>query len=177
MTPNTELDDCCRVDIPLQDASVCPTCAVRGKTVSRFTVSVIAKNPEIYLHPEHLPEGKYFICETKSCPTVYFSSERGIILNRKDVRVKVWQKEDSPEVPVCYCFHHTISSISDEIRKNGNTDVPSRISAEVREKNCRCEVTNPQGACCLGNVAKAVKIAKDRLLLEVNTPQVAKVNP
>ncbi len=144
------------------EMGACPMCGRRGKPVPRFTVSVMLRDPVVYMHPERLPDGKYFICEAKSCPTVYFGVANGITFSKDQLRVRVWQKGDDPDVPVCYCFHHTLSSIGEEIARAGGTDVLSRIGAEVKAGNCRCEVTNPQGSCCLGNVAKAVKIAKDR---------------
>jgi len=105
------------------------------------------------------------MCESKTCPTVYFSSQNGTAFKKDELRVKVWQKEDDAEVPVCYCFNNSIRSIQEELRRTGATNVLARISAEVKDGNCRCEVTNPQGTCCLGNVTKAVKIAKDTLAM------------
>lgn len=164
MSISTEVDDCCK-PASEQKAGVCPTCGTRGKTVPKITVSVMVKDPALYLHQERLPSGKYFLCENRSCPTVYFDLE-GTTIGKENVRVRVWQKEDDPEVPVCYCFRHSISSIADELRRTGNTDTASRITSEVRERNCRCEVTNPQGSCCLGNVAKATQIARENSRLE-----------
>ena len=31
------------------------------------------------------------------------------------------------------------------------------IKAEVKAGTCRCEMTNPEGVCCLGDVSKEVK--------------------
>jgi len=107
-----------------------------------------------------LPPGGFLMCETKSCDVVYFNSHDGFALRKDELRARVWQKEDDPEVPACYCFSNSVSSIREEIERRGGTDVLARISAEVKSGNCRCEVTNPQGSCCLGNVTKAVRIAK-----------------
>jgi len=139
---------------------------VQGKRVSPFTISLFSKDSEIYLHPERLPEGKYYLCESKFCPVVYFNSQNGLAFKKDELRVRVWQKEDDPEVPVCYCFNHSVKSIQEELKQNGFTNVVAKISSEVNAGNCRCEVTNPQGSCCLGNVNKAVKIAEKALALE-----------
>jgi hypothetical protein len=40
--------------------------------------------------------------------------------------------------------------------------MPERITGEVEAGRCACEVKNPSGACCLGEVNKAVKEAKLR---------------
>jgi len=156
------IEECCRPEASqVRKEDRCPQCGEGGKPVGKFTVSVFAKDPALYLHPEELGNHQFFLCETKSCQIVYFSAERA--LGKDGVRGKVWQKEDDPDLPVCYCFHHTLSSILRELKDGGSTDVLARIAAEVRAGNCRCEVMNPQGSCCLGNVAKAVKAAKELL--------------
>lgn len=165
MATDTRQDECCTLEASPLDIRVCPACGNTGKSVSKLTVAVMAKDPKIYLHAERLPDGKYFICETKSCPTVYFSTQNGTLVGKDGVRVRVWQKEDDPEVPACYCFRNSTASIQNELKRTGSTEVLSRISAEVKAGNCRCEVTNPQGSCCLGNVAKAIKIARKNLAL------------
>jgi hypothetical protein len=166
--------ECCRVTFPKAKGR-CPSCGAVGKSVSSFTVSLFLRDPTLYLHEESLPPGSYYMCEVRSCPTVYFT-DRGMRFNKTDIRVKVWQKEDDPKVPACYCFGNSVATIQDEIIQTGNTDVISRIGAEVRAGNCRCEVTNPQGQCCLGNVAKAVKIAKENLTHRVPVVHSNKTN-
>ena len=49
-----------------------------------------------------------------------------------------------------------MQSIEEEIRGTGRTTVQERIKMEVKAGTCRCEVENPQGTCCLGDVARAV---------------------
>ena len=61
--------------------------------------------------------------------------------------------------PVCYCFGWTPEKIRAEVQVSGKSTVIDQIKAQVKAGNCYCEVTNPQGACCLGNVAQAVKNA------------------
>jgi hypothetical protein len=76
---------------------------------------------------------------------------------RTDLNIRVGQKESDVHRLVCYCFNHSICSIRDEVRTTGKSTVVESITAEIRAKRCACEVTNPEGACCLGNVAAAVK--------------------
>lgn len=163
MAVTEEIDDCCK-PVTQKSPGKCPICGNHGKSVSVFTISVFLKDPEMYLQPEKLPQGNYLMCETKSCPVVYFNSNDSLAFKKHELRVKVWQKEDDPEVPACYCFNNSVSSLRGELTRNGTTDVIARISAEVKAGNCRCEVTNPQGSCCLGNVIKAVKIAKEGII-------------
>jgi hypothetical protein len=58
---------------------------------------------------------------------------------------------------VCYCFGFTRQDIWDEIRQTGRSTIAERISAEVKAGNCACEVKNPSGKCCLGNVTRTAK--------------------
>jgi hypothetical protein len=54
----------------------------------------------------------------------------------------------------------------EEIRATGKCTIPQRITAEIKAGNCACEIRNPQGFCCLGNVNAAVK----RAMSEIATP-------
>lgn len=159
MPSQLKAEDCCKPS--LQGIGSCPQCGRQGKTVRPLTVSVFAKDPEIFLHPDRLKLGGYLMCETRSCDVVYYHESGGTVFKKDQVRARVWQKEDDPAVPACYCFNNSVKSIREEIQQKGTSDVLARINAEVRAGNCRCEVTNPQGACCLGNVTKAVKVAKE----------------
>ena len=50
-----------------------------------------------------------------------------------------------------------------ELRESGETNVVERITAEVKAGNCACEVRNPGGKCCLGEVERAVNEMQQRL--------------
>jgi len=74
--------------------------------------------------------------------------------------VRVGAKETADPIPICYCFGFTRQDIWDEIRSTGKSTVAKRITAEVEAGRCACEVKNPSGKCCLGDVTRT---AKDRL--------------
>ena len=44
-----------------------------------------------------------------------------------------------------------------EIERTGKSTVPGQVKAQIKADNCYCEVTNPQGSCCLGNIAAVIK--------------------
>ena len=44
-----------------------------------------------------------------------------------------------------------------DLRDKGETDIPDSIKKEIKAGRCDCERKNPSGACCLGNVTKAIK--------------------
>lgn len=95
----------------------------------------------------------YGFCAVPDCPIVYFSADGARQFTEADVIVPVWQKRpDQPDVPICYCFGHTRASLRGEWIANGMITAPPTVAAAVRNGACACEVRNPQGRCCLGNL-------------------------
>jgi hypothetical protein len=87
---------------------------------------------------------------------VYFG-DAGDRFGTGDVRVPVWQKEPSGERLLCYCFGETESGIRRELLEHGHADVVARIREHISAQRCACDIRNPRGACCLGDVMAAVK--------------------
>jgi len=89
---------------------------------------------------------------------VYFPfNSQAPLFRRADLLVRVGSKETEDPIPVCYCFGFTREDIQKEITETGDSTVANRISAEVKAGNCACEVKNPSGKCCLGDVTRIVK--------------------
>lgn len=154
----TEQDTCCDLHPPRAcSPTPCPACEERGKTVARLTLEALLKpNRRPTIPPRQ--EG-FFFCPTPTCEVVYFLPGRPLF-RKEDLSVRVGLKEpDDPTVPVCYCFDWTPQNIRAELETTGRSTVIDQIKAQVKAGNCDCEVTNPQGSCCLGNVAKAVQQA------------------
>jgi hypothetical protein len=97
----------------------------------------------------------YKVCRNPDCPVVYFV--RGIAIDKTELRVPVNFKEKNYDGPVCYCFNHTLASIRAEIQSTGRSTVQAAITKEIQAGRCACEVKNPAGACCLGDIARAVR--------------------
>lgn len=143
----------------------CPVSGTRSKQVELLTVRSLLRRL-----PMAMPPSAYYLCEERSCDVVYFpSNPEAPIFNRSDLLVRVGVKETEDPIPVCYCFGFTRQDIWDEIRQTGKSSVAERITAEVKAGNCACEVKNPSGKCCLGNVKRA---EKDGLTV-LQTPTVA----
>jgi hypothetical protein len=98
----------------------------------------------------------YRFCPSPGCDTVYFG-DAGDRFSTSDIRVPVWQKQPSGERLLCYCFGETESGIRSELLEQGRTDVVARIRAHIAAQRCACDIRNPRGACCLGDVMAAVK--------------------
>lgn len=117
-------------------------------------------------HLASVPRGRFGdeagFCPNPVCEVVYFNGANAI---RKGETVQaVTQKDPGDEVFVCYCFEHKRGDLRRDLAQNGVTDIPDRIKQGIKEGRCDCERKNPQGACCLGNVAEAVNEIKGRPL-------------
>ncbi len=79
------------------------------------------------------------------------------MFRKADVKVRVGLKEREDPIPLCYCFGYDREDVRRDIEAHGKSEVPDRIKAEVQAGFCACEVKNPSGNCCLGDVNRAVK--------------------
>lgn len=131
----------------------CPRCGRPGRPVSTLTLKHQVKAQFLAA----VNDGGFQFCPTPACPVVYFAAA-GPVLTTGDVRRPVTQK-DSEHAPVCYCFGFTPAMIREELAASGKSTVVERITAEMKADFCACEIRNPQGSCCLGNVKAAVKAA------------------
>ena len=103
----------------------------------------------------------YRFCRTPECPTVYYATDAGQTFEEVALRERVHQKHPTDEaVFICYCFRHTPGSIRAELRETGRSTAVARITAGITAGQCACEIRNPQGTCCLGNMQTAVKRIK-----------------
>lgn len=130
----------------------CPRCGQAGRPVALRTL-------KHHVKPEHLrtvEAGQFHFCRTAGCDVVYFN-DSGIVLTRADVRERIGLKETADPVPLCYCFGFTEKMALDEIRATGRCTIPQRIAAEVKAGHYACEIRNPQGSCCLGEVTTVVR--------------------
>jgi hypothetical protein len=157
------MSDCCSNESSCATAATkpaagtkanCPRCGRPGQPVALQTLKHQVK-PE---HLETVETGSFNFCRTATCDAVYFN-ERGAVLIKADVRQRIGLKETQDPVPICYCFGFTEAMAAEEIRATGQCTIPQRITTEVKAGNCACEIRNPQGTCCLGNVTAAVKRA------------------
>ncbi len=143
----------------VQASVQCPACGTRGKAVKPITVeSLVVEETRLRLGR---PDG-FFFCAAPSCAVAYFQPDTGARVSKGEVRVRIGQKEAASPRPVCYCFDHTIEEIEAEVARSGASKVAEDITEKCRRGLDRCEETNPQGSCCLGNVRRAIKEAQAR---------------
>lgn len=129
----------------------CPGCGAPGKVVKVITLKAL-------LTPAALatlaPSEEHRFCQDRDCDVVYFNRARQY--HRAELKVPVFQKDRQATTPVCYCFGYTRADLAHAqiVRR---ADVLSQsIQAHIRAGRCGCDVNNPQGSCCLGNVNRAL---------------------
>ena len=153
------MSDCCSVDakmVTIPAILPCPVDGTRSKQVDMPTVKSLVR-----ALPLEMPNTQYYFCDASDCDVVYFALEvEAPMFSREDLVVRVGAKETADPIPVCYCFGFTRKDIEKEIAETGRSTVVDRIKTEVNAGNCACEVRNPSGKCCLGDVTRT---AKDRL--------------
>jgi hypothetical protein len=53
---------------------------------------------------------------------------------------------------------HSADQLAQQLGSSGGQcTIPARIAAEIRAGRCACAIRNPSGACCLGEVNRAVE--------------------
>jgi hypothetical protein len=100
------------------------------------------------------PRQDFWLCRDPECDLVYFGAG-GAVLNRGDLRQPPGFKTESDGL-LCYCFQYRRGDIERQLADTGGTTVVEEIKARVRARRCACEVRNPSGKCCLGEVQRAV---------------------
>jgi hypothetical protein len=146
----TEGDNCCTPQP--QGKVVCPECGEKAKGVLGKTLQHLLTEAA---KEKLLCFDGFYYCKTASCEVVYFRDET--ILTQKAMSVVVGCKEGASPATVCYCFAWTKEKIQAEIEAMGKTTALEDIKAKMENPGCACEVLNPSGGCCLGDVTKAIK--------------------
>ena len=152
-----DIESCCELHPPKTcSPTPCPVCGEKGKTVARTTLGALLKPDR---RPQIPVQDEFCFCKTPTCEVVYFTPGKALF-RKDDLAARVGLKElNDPTAPVCYCFGWTPQKIQAELTATGTSTAIDQIKAQVKAGNCYCEITNPQGSCCLRNVAKAVQEA------------------
>ncbi len=146
------MESCCRLEAKARNDR-CPECGHAGRKVQQITLKALLRPAAL----ERLSEREHRFCATPTCPVVYFGGDTAFL--REEVLVPVFEKEPEGARTVCYCFAVCEGQIRREVEASGRSAAADRIKALVRAERCACEVRNPQGSCCLGNVTSVAKAA------------------
>ncbi len=132
---------------------LCPTCGQKGKRVDILTLKAL-----LAVSLTDLRVVEYLFCRTPDCPTVYYSLDGQQQFGEDALRERVHQKHPTADdVLVCYCFRHSPGSIRAQLLATGRSRVVASVTAGIQAGQCACDIRNPQGSCCLGNVRATVQ--------------------
>jgi hypothetical protein len=136
---------------PLADSGeVCPRCGTKGAKVDPITLKALLTSDGLR---RGVPSSPRF-CATASCPVVYFDDAEAVLFEEELLTLRVYAKHPEDErVPICYCFGYTAESIRAAAMSPDRT-ASEDIAREVKAGRCACEVKNPKGSCCLGDVTR-----------------------
>jgi hypothetical protein len=128
--------------------SSCPVCLKTGKLLDSLTLKAL-----LNVSLTEIRRVEYRFCSTPDCPVVYYSQDGAQTFLEIHLRERVFQKHAAEDdVLVCYCFRHTTGSIKVEFVNKQADTVLAKINAGIKAGQCACDIRNPQGSCCLGNV-------------------------
>ena len=152
------MSDCCPVETPAAlGPSRCPDCDQPGRMVEPITLKALLRPAAL----ARLTAPAHRFCPKPSCPVVYFGA--GEEFDQDEVTVPVFQKMPPGERTVCYCFAMSEADLGREIAETGRSTAAERVTSHVTAGRCACEVRNPQGSCCLGNIAAATRASRASL--------------
>lgn len=140
-------ESCCS-DAQCEVVGNCPASGSKGKPVAWQTVAAltVGRVP---------PNQTYWLCEDSDCPVVYFGAD-GKTIAVGDTAPAPGFKAAGDGL-VCYCFLHRQSDLERDVADGVPTRTLDAITAEVKARNCACEVRNPTGKCCLGAIRGELK--------------------
>jgi len=102
-----------------------------------------------------LQSGRFYFCDQPGCDILYFS-DAGQTFQVRDVHVAVWQKQRPGARRLCYCFGENEQDMQREIETHGRTQAIERVRHHMANGRCACDVRNPRGVCCLGDLMAAI---------------------
>lgn len=147
------MSNCCAASQSSPDeAALCPVSGTKGVTVDLLTVKAMLTNTSL----RRVTAAAHRFCADPACDIVYFA-EDGQRYSTADLRVVIWHKAPAGARTVCYCFGENEADMRGEIEAGGLSDAVQRVREHIKAGRCACEVRNPRGVCCLGDVSAAVK--------------------
>ena len=147
--------DCCLPTEVLEAPrnAECPHSGTVSGKIQRLTVEHLVK-PEL---KGSISDSQYYYCDASDCPVVYFTQDGSGTFTKGDLQVAVFNKDMGKDVNVCYCFDWTRERIRDQIKTAGSSTALDEIREKVNADNCVCEMKNPKGVCCLGDIQNFLK--------------------
>lgn len=138
--------------------AACPACGQKGKPVEGQTVKAM-----LSVTLREVRDTDYLFCRTRDCPVVYFAADGAQTFTTDQVRERVYQKEpEAEDVFACYCFRHTVGELT-HASADTRLEIVNDIDSGIHADQCACDLRNPQGSCCLGNVKALIRQLQEPL--------------
>ena len=150
-----QVSSCCPERDIQSSVGRCPRSGSFGTAVALQTVKALLTDTAL----RRLESGDYRFCPDARCDVVYFNAA-GSQFEAQDLRVLVGHKLPYGSRPLCYCFGESDGSIRAEVESTGRSLAVERIRQHIAAGRCACELRNPRGVCCLGEVIASVKRAQ-----------------
>jgi hypothetical protein len=126
----------------------CPSCLQAGAPVGRITLEALLTADGLRRRVPAQPR----YCANADCPIVYFDVDGDVTFVEADLRVRIYAKHPhDADTPVCYCFGVTVGAMANAERARA---LRESVAREVHAQRCACEVKNPKGGCCLGDLVR-----------------------
>ena len=105
----------------------CPSCTKKAKRVNSVTLGALLSDEfagpfKVVGHSCCASDGEgctsvqedtgWRFCDSTDCDVVYFSEDGDTAFTKSQLRVSVGVKETTGERPLCYCFKHSVASLS-----------------------------------------------------------------
>ncbi len=137
----------------MAELGYCPFSGTQGRKLDGVTVKSM-----LSISLQNVHNTSYYFCREPNCDVVYFSEDGQQVFRTHEIRERVYQKEaHNSDVPICYCFRYTPADVERDVHDTSGTQVIEAIKQGIREEQCACDLRNPQGDCCLGNVIALAK--------------------
>lgn len=137
---------------PTRKVNACSECGQTGKPIGAQTVKAL-----LAVSLREIQDVSYLFCRTQTCPVVYFSADGEQTFTVEQVRERVYQKKPTLEDTfICYCFRHTVGELQAASMED-RLSILNGINIGINAGQCACNLRNPQGSCCLGNMRTMVK--------------------
>jgi len=146
------MEECCCPPPQASRRQPCPGCQLSSSVVEPQTVKALLNDVAM----RRFEVDAYYFCASPACDIVYFALGGGRFLT-PDLRVAVWQKEARGSRTVCYCFGENEAEMREELMQTGVCHAVSRVREHIAARRCACDIRNPRGTCCLGDVTSAVR--------------------
>ena len=130
----------------------CPECKNLSQKISQETIQ---SQTNFSFQPS---QDAWFFCKTQHCSVVYFSSSEIKPIYLDSLKETPFPKSTNPNRLVCFCFHHSVQEILDDVLHNSVSTIKEDIIEACRKDLSDCLHMNPEGRCCLGNISMLLKM-------------------